>query len=959
MTGQAAGFRDTNLREMMDQAVAQCPIGVALLDTQMRHLRLNDMMCRILGLRGEAEGLNVRLTDLISTPETEACVACARSVARTGKPDVWRGTFQLPGQRRDHAVDVYLSPVADPGGRVRGVLAVGVDVSEQRLARQRLALVNEASTRIGSTLDITRTAEELVEVAVPRFADLAMIDLLDAVVRGDEPTADPIEGSIPLHRLAVGSVVQGIPEVVARPGQVDTYPEYSPVAECLATGRPVSFSGAGRHVAQWARVDAARADSIVRHGVRSMMLVPVRARGATLGVAVFVRHKRLEPFADDDILLAEEIVGRAAVCIDNARRYTREHMTALALQRSLLQQRQPVQSAVEVATRYLPAHSGVAVGGDWFDVIRLSGSRVGLVVGDVAGHGIHAAATMGRLRTAVQTLADVDLEPEELLTRLDDVVARLASEQEPSADAAEVSATCLYAVYDPVSRCCTLARAGHPVPAVVTPGGSVEFLDLPAGPPLGVGGLPFEEAEVELPEGSLLVLYTDGLVESRQRDIDAGLSAMRKVLSDVRPRPDGPALPSLDTICDSLVDALLPEQAGDDAALLIARTRALAADRIASWDLPADPAVVADARARAARQLAAWGLEEITFTTELLVSELVTNAIRHAHEPIQLRMILNGVLSCEVFDGSSSAPQLRRADRYDEDGRGLMLVAQLAERWGTRHNEAGKIIWAQQPLPRRLGLPADARVARNGVGGVGRGTPLRHGHEAWFDEVQPGEVAADLLPGAQVQPGPAHLRIELRGGAGHALGVDVTGGVGDGQVAAGRHGAHDPGHDLVRTVRIRDVLQGHQEHDGDRLAEVELLGGLSQDPAGIAGVGLDVGGGALGGAGQQRPGVREDDRVVVHVDDPGFRRDLLGDLVRVIGGGQAGPDIQELPDPGLTGQVLHGPAQEGPVGPDTGQDIRVSRDGLLCDVPVGLVVVLPAEPVIVDPGGVRDAGVER
>jgi anti-sigma regulatory factor (Ser/Thr protein kinase) len=243
------------------------------------------------------------------------------------------------------------------------------------------------------------------------------------------------------------------------------------------------------------------------------------------------------------------------------------------------------------------------------------------------------------------------------------------------------------------------------VPAVVTPGGGVEFLDLPAGPPLGVGGLPFEEAEVELPEGSLLVLYTDGLVESRQRDIDAGLSAMRKVLSDVHPRPDGPALPSLDTICDSLVDALLPEQAGDDAALLIARTRALAADRIASWDLPADPAVVADARARAARQLAAWGLEEITFTTELLVSELVTNAIRHAHEPIQLRMILNGVLSCEVFDGSSSAPQLRRADRYDEDGRGLMLVAQLAERWGTRHNEAGKIIWAQQQLPRGLRLP--------------------------------------------------------------------------------------------------------------------------------------------------------------------------------------------------------------------------------------------------------------
>jgi PAS domain S-box-containing protein len=701
--GLPVGFRDTDLQEMMGWAVAQSPIGVALLDTQMRQQRLNDAMCRICGLRNEAEGLNLRLTDLISTPETESCVACARLVAKTGRPDVWRGIFRLPGQRRDHAADVFLSPVKDPAGRVRGVLAVGFDVTEQHLGKQRLALVNEASTRIGSTLDMTRTAEELVEVAVPRLADLAMIDLLDSVARGDEPTTRRVEGAVPFHRLACGSVLPGIPEVVLRPGQVVSYPEHSPVSECLATGRPVSYSGSGPDVAQWVMVDAARAASIVRHGIMSMMLLPVRARGATLGVAVFARHKRPEPFAHDDVLLAEEIVARAAVCIDNARRYTREHATALALQRSLLPQRQPVQSAVEVATRYLPAHSSFDVGGDWFDVIRLPGSRVGLVVGDVAGHGIHAAATMGRLRTAVQTLADVDLEPEELLTRLDDVVARLAAEQELSTDAADLSATCLYAVYDPVSRCCTLATAGHPVPAVVTPGGTAEFLDLPAGPPLGLGGLPFEEAEVKLPEGSLLVLYTDGLIESRQRDIDAGLNRMQEVLSEVHLRRDRPphAPPSLDTICDSLVDALLPEQAGDDAAVLIARTRALAEDRIACWDLPADPAVVADARAAAARQLAAWGLEEITFTTELLVSELVTNAIRHAHEPIQLRIILDGVLSCEVFDGSSSAPQLRRADRYDEGGRGLMLVAQLAERWGTRHPGTGKIVWAQQPLPGR------------------------------------------------------------------------------------------------------------------------------------------------------------------------------------------------------------------------------------------------------------------
>jgi anti-sigma regulatory factor (Ser/Thr protein kinase) len=302
---------------------------------------------------------------------------------------------------------------------------------------------------------------------------------------------------------------------------------------------------------------------------------------------------------------------------------------------------------------------------------------------------------MGQLRTAVRTLADIDLEPEELLTRLDDVVTRLAAEDDlsPGGRATDLSATCLYAVYDPVSRRCSMARAGHPVPALVDPDGSVEFLDLPAGPPLGLGGLPFEETEIEVPEGSLLVLYTDGLVESRQRDFDAGLTAMRKVLSQVNAGQDVP--PSLETVCDRLVGDLLPDRAGDDAALLVARTCALSPAQVACWELPSQPSVVAQARARAARQLAAWGLEEITFTTELLVSELVTNAIRHAQPPIQLRLVLDGGLSVEASDGSSTAPHLRRAGRYDEDGRGLMLVAQLADRWGTRHTRTGKTIWAQ------------------------------------------------------------------------------------------------------------------------------------------------------------------------------------------------------------------------------------------------------------------------
>ncbi len=698
-----AAYGGRDLQEMLDWAITQTPVSIALLDTQMRQLRLNTALCRVMGLADEAAGLGLRLTDLVSNPETESCVAAARTAARTGEPTIWRGVNKMPGQSRDRAVEVNLSPVKDPAGRVRGVLVIAIDVTEQHVARERLALLNEASTRIGGTLDMTRTADELVQVAVPRLADFATVDLLESVFRGDEPTSDPFVFTVPLRRMACGSVLDGCPEALIRPGQVSSYLEHSPPATRLTHGLLVNSRDLRRTLGQWAERDPARAGHTVQHGFHSVMVVPMRARGATLGIAVFVRHRRPEPFEDDDLVLAEEIVARAAVCIDNARRYTREHATALTLQHSLLPRRLPRQEAVQVATRYMPAGSRVAVGGDWFDVIRLSGSRVGLVVGDVVGHGIHAAATMGRLRTAVRTLADIDLEPGELLTRLDDVFTRLTDEEGlPSGGegAVDLSATCLYAVYDPVSRCCSLARAGHPPPAVVSPGGTAEFLDLPAGPPLGLGGLPFEETEVVLPEESLLVLYTDGLIESRQRDIDTGLTAMRKVLNDVHRRPDGARHdePSLEAICDTLVAELLPEQAEDDAALLVACTRALAPDRIVCWDLPAEPAVVAEARARTARQLAIWGLEEATFTTELIVSELLTNAIRHAEPPVQLRMILDGALSCEVSDGSSTAPHLRRVDRYDEGGRGLLLVSQLSERWGTRHTRTGKTIWAQQPL---------------------------------------------------------------------------------------------------------------------------------------------------------------------------------------------------------------------------------------------------------------------
>ena len=470
------------------------------------------------------------------------------------------------------------------------------------------------------------------------------------------------------------------------------------MARCLRDGKTLVEAVLDVATSAWVADDPALAAIIDEYGFRSAMVVPVRARGVTLGAATFVRSRRQGPFEEDDVRLAEELVTRAAVCVDNARRYTRERTAARAMQRNLLPHELSGGSALEVASWYFPADAPSGVGGDWFDVIPLSGARVALVVGDVVGHGINAAATMGRLRTAVRTLAHLDLAPDELLARLDDLVIGLmetqsgeapsAAVEQESVAATFVGATCLYAVYDPVSRRCTLARASHLPPAIVSPDGAVDFPELPAGPPLGLGALPFESVELELAEGTLISLYTDGLIEACDRDIGVGLSRLTNALS-------GPG-PTLREIGDDVVSALLTGPPSDDAALLLARTRALGADQVASWDLPTDPAVVASARTLVGRQLSVWGMEPMLFTTELIVSELVTNAIRHATGPITLRLIRDDALICEVSDASNTSPRLRHARTTDEGGRGLLIVAQLTRRWGTRYTSTGKIIWAEQ-----------------------------------------------------------------------------------------------------------------------------------------------------------------------------------------------------------------------------------------------------------------------
>ncbi|MET8681134.1 SpoIIE family protein phosphatase [Streptomyces sp. NPDC004647] len=678
-------------RSILDGLFRRSPIGLAVHSPDLRILRVNRAIARITELPAE-QHQGLLSGELLIGPDAKTAERRLRQVLETGRPAIFtEQSARLrhdPGQER--VVSVSAFRMEDSSGRILGVTETVEDVTDRYRSRRRLALFNEASTHIGTTLDVGQTARELAEVAVPSLADCVSVDLLEPVARGEDPGQ---EVSGPVYRMAVRAVSAEAEEVMYPVGEVIHLAPDAPQAKCLAEQRPV-LEAVLALSPEWYALDPDRARRALDLGAHSLIVVPLAARGMVLGLVSLWRSRRPQPFEEDDVTLALEFASRAALSIDNARRYTQQQQAALTLQRSLLPHGVPEYAAVEVAHRYLPAGTAQGIGGDWFDVIPLSGTRVALVVGDVVGRGIHAAATMGRLRTAVHTLASLDLEPDEVLSRLDDLVGLLATEQEADGDlpAGEqvVGATCLYAVYDPISRRCAMARAGHPPPAVATPDGQVSLPDLPAGPPLGLGGLPFEASEFELAEGSMIALYTNGLIDAHQSEVDVGLARLCETLS----RPTDP----LEQTCQAVVDTLLPEHPTDDVALLIARTRLLPPENVASWHLPAEPTAAAQARTLTTTKLAEWGLGELAFTTELIASELVTNAYRYGGGPVLLRLIRDQRLICEVSDASSTSPHLRRARSTDEGGRGLFLVAQVTERWGTRYARDGKTVWTEQPL---------------------------------------------------------------------------------------------------------------------------------------------------------------------------------------------------------------------------------------------------------------------
>ncbi|TQF04261.1 SpoIIE family protein phosphatase [Kitasatospora acidiphila] len=560
-------------------------------------------------------------------------------------------------------------------------------------AGEQLTLLNEVGSKVGTTLELDTTARELCQVLVPRVADFACVDLLDRLISDAELPEEQPDDDTMLRRVARSFHRAGDEwGHVLDEGALLAMPRSTPPGMALQRNQAVLVPVVDADIAvDYAAALGGGPGLVPVVSGRSMLVLPLSARGTVLGILKLLRLPDRAPFDESDAATLLELAARAALSLDNARLHRAESKVATTLQRSMIPSRPPQIPGVQIAHRYMPGDRRAEVGGDWFDAIQLPGSRVALVVGDVMGHGLHSAAAMGRFRTAMQTLAALDLPPGQLLRHLDNLAQKIGDDH---------LATCLYAVYDPINRTCELASAGHVPPVLVHPDGTGELLEIPAGAPIGVGGVPFVAKKIDVSDGSMLVMCTDGLVEVRGGDIGAGLAALCGNLIDPRRSPE--------EACDTVLDRLHSDDRKDDVALLVARFDGVAETEVATWTLAVDTAEVGRARLLVRERLAAWGLSALGDTTELLVSELVTNAVRVARDYVQLQLIRVDKLLVEVSDDNYNLPSLVPAESMDENGRGLNLVSQLAERWGTARKAVGKVVWFEQSLPRGYqALPRD------------------------------------------------------------------------------------------------------------------------------------------------------------------------------------------------------------------------------------------------------------
>nr|WSW69142.1 SpoIIE family protein phosphatase [Streptomyces sp. NBC_00995] len=623
--------------------------------------------------------------------EPDAADTFVREVLDTGAPGI-RKVFRT---RRDAATGTRraLSVTAlrlqdrlggrEGAGRILGVAVSIIDVTEEVRREQRESVLAEARDNVGATLDIEATCHALIDTLVPTYADVGVVEVVESLLRGEAPQPGPLRADVPLRRAAY----KGLPPPVRRVGDVRTLVPGTPYQRALSDLRPRLVPLAGE---LWADVDPEQARAVRAAGSHTLLLAPLTLRGAVLGLVSLYRCGDSAPFTEDDIPVAAAVASRAALGIDNARRYVHEYTVVSALRRALLPQRQAEQPAVRTEHLVLPGRDSTC----WFATISLPGARTALVIGEVTEHGIHAATALGQLRTVVQALAALDLEPDELIARLYDTAAMLVRERDqlPPEDPLHrrpLSASCLYAVYDPFSETCVMASAGHPAPLVVAPDGTASVACVPVGPLLGAEERePVAAATVPLREGSLLALYSSVLGEHAEPSSG--------VLSEAFAHPDRP----LSDLCEAAASALSGSPALQGAVLLLARTRTMPPERYAAWELPHDTSAPAEARRLVAAQLAGWNLPDDTGdATVLIVSELVTNAVRYGRPPVRLRLILDRGLTCEIRDGSTTAPHMKYAGAVDEGGRGLFIISRLATLWGTRYAPQGKTVWSEQTLP--------------------------------------------------------------------------------------------------------------------------------------------------------------------------------------------------------------------------------------------------------------------
>jgi serine phosphatase RsbU (regulator of sigma subunit)/anti-sigma regulatory factor (Ser/Thr protein kinase) len=634
---------------------------------------------------GLEAGAGKPFVDLLPPGDVPTVTRRLRQVIESGEAHVARIQRLRRGDGSELVVSMSILPAAAP--------EEGLTVSVIAMAR-RLHLY-AAETAIGTSLDIGETAQSLAE-SLLAWGDVAAVDLDFAVWTGEGVTGKA-QGRIHLRRAAL--VPDRVwPEGYMTPGDDLPGDASRLLAQAvLRDDAPQTIVIPDREALERVfgspRVVRALVPGDRSAGLACIPLVLDGAPPVVLGVAEVWRRADC-PFGDGELFDLQELVARTAHHVDLARQHQREHTQVLALQRRLLPRAGG--DTIEIASVYQPATPDSAgVGGDWVNSFPLPDGRTALVVGDVVGHGLGAAATMGQLSMEARALLSAGLAPDQVLEHLDETVTLLDdADSGLAAGYSALGSTCCIALYDPVGHHVTLSSAGHLPPILVSPDGRAAPLSIRPHPGLGAEFAlrePFDVYTFGVPPGSVLALYTDGLVEDRALSIDEGIDRLADIVSTVHPWD------ALQQSARQIVSTLAPAPQRDDVTLLLARMIGYRKEDTATWRLPARGDAPARARAQVAALLMRWGTRDDTRDNALLlVSELVTNAVRFAEGPITVRLIRAGHgLLCEVGDSGNGRPRLRRGDLLDNGGRGLSIVHRLSTRWGVRWTDTGKVVWAE------------------------------------------------------------------------------------------------------------------------------------------------------------------------------------------------------------------------------------------------------------------------